>query len=256
MKNYNSKLLIVIPFYNESGRGSKFCEELIKEFDNHFSDFQFYLIDDSSTDDTYLELSSFFEKYKENTILIKNNKNLGHGPSIVSGYEYGYNNAYDYVVQIDGDNAAEPNSIASLIKFAITGEFNLTLGKRINRPDAFIRKLITFVLYLNLYFRFGVIAKDSNVGIRVLSKKYLNLLPFEKMKELNIPNAFITAHSFYLDKTKTAITPVIMRMNIETGREGEQWGSGSDIKSIMKLLRGAYNCFIEVNTKFKKIIHG
>ncbi|MAT79875.1 MAG: hypothetical protein CMD13_03965 [Flavobacteriales bacterium] len=254
MKNYNEKLLIVIPFYNESGRGSKFCEELFREFGNYFSNFKFFLIDDCSSDDTYIELFSFSEKHQNETILVKNNVNLGHGPSIVSGYQYGHNNSYDYVVQIDGDNAAEPGSIASMVKFAIAGNYNLTLGKRVNRPDATIRKIITLILYINLYIRFGVVARDSNVGIRVLSKQYLNLLQFEKIKELKIPNAFITAHSFYFDKSKTAITPVIMRMNIETGREGEQWGNGSDIKSILKLLKGAYYCFLEVNSQFKRII--
>ena len=113
MKNYDNKLLIVIPFYNEQKRGSKFCEQLFKELDNDFSNFIFYLIDDCSSDDTYLELLTFSKKYEKNVVLVKNNINRGHGPSVVSGYQYGLENLYDYVVQIDGDNSAEPWSIAS-----------------------------------------------------------------------------------------------------------------------------------------------
>ena len=254
MKNYDNKLLIVIPFYNEQKRGSKFCEQLFKELDNDFSNFIFYLIDDCSSDDTYLELLTFSKKYEKNVVLVKNNINRGHGPSVVSGYQYGLEHLYDYVVQIDGDNSAEPWSIASLIKFAIHGDYNLAIGKRLNRPDSYIRKLITFLLFINLYLRFGVTAKDSNVGIRVMSRTYLEMLPLDKMKDLKIPNALITAHSFYINKNKTAISPILMRMNIETGRDGEQWGNGTDIRSMFKLLKGAFSCFMEVNIRFNKII--
>jgi len=110
------------------------------------------------------------------------------------------------------------------------------------------------LLFINLYLRFGVTAKDSNVGIRVMSRTYLEMLPLDKMKDLKIPNALITAHSFYINKNKTAISPILMRMNIETGRDGEQWGNGTDIRSMFKLLKGAFSCFMEVNIRFNKII--
>ena len=45
-----------------------------------------------------------------------------------------------------------------------------------------------------------------------------------------------------------------MRDNLRIERTGEQWGSGNNITSIIKLIKGSYNCFVEVNKDFPKII--
>ena len=176
------KGLVVIPFHNEGQVAELYSEELILTFQssNHIN-VDFYLANDFSSDDTKNYLDSIKNKY--NNVVIQNNKeNLGHGKTVVNGYLYAIENNYQYVVQIDGDNAAEPKSIMQLVKKSIDQNLDFSLAKRINRPDKLIRKIITSILRINLNFKFGVKAYDSNVGIRFMSEKFLKSIPLRTTK--------------------------------------------------------------------------
>ena len=247
------KGLVVIPFHNEGQVAELYSEELILTFQssNHIN-VDFYLANDFSSDDTKNYLDSIKNKY--NNVVIQNNKeNLGHGKTVVNGYLYAIENNYQYVVQIDGDNAAEPKSIMQLVKKSIDQNLDFSLAKRINRPDKLIRKIITSILRINLNFKFGVKAYDSNVGIRFMSEKFLKSIPLDTIKNFLIPNAFITCFA-YVHKFKLDEFEVLMRDNLRIERVGEQWGSGNNITYIIKLIKGSYNCFVEVNKDFLKII--
>jgi dolichol-phosphate mannosyltransferase len=247
------KILVVMPFYNEGNLSKKFSEEIIKVLnDDAQQSFDYLLIDDFSIDDTFDNLLKVEKNYDCVTVF-KNKNNYGHGKTVVRGYQYGKENGYDIVVQIDGDNAAEPKSIRELINYAIKNELDLCLAKRLNRPDNFIRKIITKVLFLNLLIRYRVKSVDSNVGIRYINMSILNVLDLPKLENLLIPNAFLSTFAYYKKFSVTSF-PVKMRDNIRNDRLGEQWGSGRSLSSIKKLLEGAYKCFVEVNKDFKKLI--
>lgn len=242
-----------MPFYNEGNLSKKFSEEIIKVLnDDAQQSFDYLLIDDFSIDDTFDNLLKVEKNYDCVTVF-KNKNNYGHGKTVVRGYQYGKENGYDIVVQIDGDNAAEPKSIRELINYAIKNELDLCLAKRLNRPDNFIRKIITKVLFLNLLIRYRVKSVDSNVGIRYINMSILNVLDLPKLENLLIPNAFLSTFAYYKKFSVTSF-PVKMRDNIRNDRLGEQWGSGRSLSSIKKLLEGAYKCFVEVNKDFKKLI--
>ena len=210
------------------------------------------LIDDFSIDDTFDNLLSL-EKNYDCVKVFKNKNNYGHGKTVVRGYQYGKENGYDVVVQIDGDNAAEPESIIELINYAIKNELDLCLAKRLNRPDNLIRKIITKVLFLNLLIRYRVKSVDSNVGIRYINMSLLNVLDLPKLENLLIPNAFLSTYAYY-GKFSVSSFPVKMRDNVRNDRLGEQWGSGESLSSMKKLFKGAYKCFVEVNKDFKKLV--
>ena len=245
------KLLVVMPFYNEEGVGSNYAKEIIKSLKQENILFDYLLIDDCSLDNTYFELKSISD-FEKNITIDKNKQNLGHGKTVLYGYQYAYKNNYDGVVEIDGDNAGNPDSINELIQYAVNNKLDHCLATRVNRPDSLARKIITFVLYLNLLIRFNVFTKDSNVGIRYINKKLISEINFLKASELSIPNAFITYLS-YKKKLKVGEFPVKMRDNVRENRIDELWGTGNNFRSIMKLLRGSFKCFLEVNLKFKKI---
>tara|TARA_X000000368_G_C22888710_1_gene648593 strand:- start:148 stop:879 length:732 start_codon:yes stop_codon:yes gene_type:complete len=242
-----------MPFYNEEGIGASYAKEVIKSLKQENVVFDYLLIDDCSLDNTYSELNSISNS-EANITVHKNKFNLGHGKTVLFGYQYAHKNNYEGVVEIDGDNAGDPNSINELIQYAVDNKLDHCLATRINRPDSIARKIITFVLYINLYIRFRVLTKDSNVGIRYINKKLISKINFLQASELFIPNAYITYLS-YKKKLKIGEFPVQMRSNVRENRIGELWGTGNNFKSIIKLLRGSFKCFMEVNLKFKNINH-
>ena len=247
------RILVVMPFYNEGNISKKYSEEIITVLnDDAYQSFDYLLIDDSSIDDSYDNLLKV-EKNYDCVKVLKNKSNYGHGKTVVRGYQYGKENGYDIVVQIDGDNAAEPKSIIELINYSINNELDLCLGKRLNRPDNLIRKIITKILFLNLLIRYRVKSVDSNVGIRYINMSLLNFLDLPKLENLLIPNAFLSTYAYYR-KFSVSSFPVKMRNNIRNDRLGEQWGSGKSLSSMKKLFKGAYKCFVEVNKDFRKLV--
>ena len=247
------KSLVIMPFYNEGKISKIYSEEIISTFVQS-SDFQFdfLLVDDDSSDNTYKMLKEVSNLHA-NVILKKNKNNYGHGKTVVESYQYAVENQYKIAIQIDGDNAGEPESILKMIKYALEKNLDLCLATRMKRPDNIIRKIITKILYLNLFFLYGVKSNDSNVGIRFMKVSFLQKINLNYLKTLLIPNACITAIA-YCKKFKVSNYPVTMRNNLRAQRSGEQWGSGNSIKSVFKLLKGSVKCLMEVNIDFRKIM--
>ncbi len=247
------KSLVIMPFYNEGDISKIYSQEIISTFVKS-SDFQFdfLLVDDDSSDNTYQMLKEVSDLYS-NVIIKKNKNNYGHGRTVVESYQYAVENKYKITVQIDGDNAGDPESIIKMIEYAFAENLDVCLATRMRRPDNIIRKIITRVLFLNLFLLYGVKSNDSNVGIRFMKVSFLEKINLNFLKTLLIPNACITAFA-YSKKFKVANYPVIMRNNLRPQRAGEQWGSGNSLKSVYKLLKGSAKCLIEVNTAFRKIM--
>ena len=139
------------------------------------------------------------------------------------------------------------------MEHAYQKDFDLCLATRMKRPDNAIRKIITRILFFNLYILFKVKSNDSNVGIRYMKTSFLEKINLSKVKNLLIPNAYISSFGYYKGY-KISNFPVNMRNNVRKNRSGEQWGSGNSIKSVFKLLNGSAKCFFEVNTTFRKLM--
>ena len=251
--NNAKKLLVIVPLYNESIRGTNYIRELSRNIFLDGLEIDYLVIDDASSDDTYSLLNELKESTEQNIIILKNKENIGHGNTVLKGYKYSLDKGYDFIAQVDGDNNVEPDSVNKLINYAIREGLDFVLGKRISRPDPFIRKMITLILDLNLRFRFKVQFRDTNAGIRIFSYEFLDQINLDKLFGLNIPNALLTSFAFYLDIKKSSY-PVVMRNNINEQRKGEQWGSGKNFKSKLKLLKGGVACFYEVNKKFSTLL--
>ena len=117
MKN----LALVIPVYNEEKTIQKVLEDWSIILDH--SEFDIIIIDDGSTDRTQNILIDLKKKI-QNLILISK-KNEGHGPAVISGYEYAIKNDYDVIYETDDDNLIyddfddilnNSNNINSIIK--------------------------------------------------------------------------------------------------------------------------------------------
>ena len=169
--NNAKKLLVIVPLYNESIRGANYIRELSRNIFLDGLTIDYLIIDDASSDDTYSLLNELKESNEHSIIILKNKENIGR-KYCIKGYKYSLDKGYDYIAQVDGDNNVEPDSVNKLINYAMREGLDFVLGKRISRPDPFIRKMITLILDLNLRFRFKVQFKDTNAGIRIFSYQF------------------------------------------------------------------------------------
>lgn len=108
---YN-KISIIVPVYNSEKSLKELCERLSKSLEALASDFEVFLIDDGSTDSSYIEMCKLHEK--DNRVkVIKMAGNFGQQNVIMCGLRYAKG---EFIVTIDDDLQNPPEEIAKLLK--------------------------------------------------------------------------------------------------------------------------------------------
>lgn len=122
------KLLVIIPFFNESKRIQ------ISDFDvifRNYPNIDFLLVDDKSTDAT-LELLSAFSNQFSNVALISKQENSGKGASIREGVLSVATSDYTFLGYLDADLATPFEELSQLFAFASKNpNYEFVMGARI-----------------------------------------------------------------------------------------------------------------------------
>ena len=120
----NSKILIIIPAYNEEKCILKTCKSIMDYNKKNKTKYDIIVINDGSTDNT--------EK-----ILVDNKiphvrliHNLGIGGAVQTGYKYAKENGYDIAIQFDGDGQHDVSYIKDLVNPIINKNKNMVIGSR------------------------------------------------------------------------------------------------------------------------------
>lgn len=109
MKKLRKPLVsVIMPVYN----GMPFLKQATKSIlEQTYKNFEFIIIDDSSTDNTFQYLNRLKDKRIK---LIKNKKNLGLAASLNIGLKIAKGN---YIARMDADDVSLPNRFEEQIKF-------------------------------------------------------------------------------------------------------------------------------------------
>lgn len=114
--NFDGKLSIVIPCYNESKRVGNLLQTL-KDFDRKWAkELEIILVDDGSKDDTAKKIQdTFSDSFSGNSTfeLIQLPKNQGKGAALKAGVE---KSTGDFVLTLDADMATDPNELFQWLK--------------------------------------------------------------------------------------------------------------------------------------------
>lgn len=186
MKN----LALVIPVYNEEKTIQKVLEDWSIILDQ--SEFDLIVINDGSTDRTKDILNELKKKLLNLIVLSKDNE--GHGPAVISGYEYAIKNEYNYIFQTDSDDQFYSDDFLNLWK--IKNHYNnldIILGERKKRNDPILRVFLSkIILRLILKLVFGKYVADPNIPYRLISRNFL--ISFLKLnpKKYIAPNIIMT----------------------------------------------------------------
>ena len=116
MTDKETKILIVIPCYNEETSIKNLVEDI------HFVKKQYDLpinilvVNDCSKDNTLSVVKSLDCLYLDLPV------NLGIGGGMQSGYKYAYRNGYNFAVQMDGDGQHPAKELPKLLREALLGQ--------------------------------------------------------------------------------------------------------------------------------------
>ena len=108
--NSNTKLLIIIPTYNEVEN----IRSLLKQIKKVQKNISLFFIDDSSSDGT-TQIIEEYKKYFSITIFHREKK-LGLASAYIDGLKQGLKRKYDYFLQMDADLSHDPKYIPAMLE--------------------------------------------------------------------------------------------------------------------------------------------
>jgi len=123
-------LSIVIPVYNEKENMSHLYSRLNKTLPGLKITYEVILIDDGSTDGTYVELQKIHKKNSSYKI-IRFRRNFGQTSAMSAGFHY---SSGDIVITLDGDLQNDPKDIPAILKKLDEG-YDIVSGWRKDRKD-------------------------------------------------------------------------------------------------------------------------
>ncbi len=127
MNNEYSKIIVIIPAYNEEASILKVITDikLIVPYA------KIVVIDDGSTD------NSAGTALQAGAVVISHPFNLGYGAALQTGYKYALRKGYDIVVQLDGDGQHDPHNIPDVLQPIQDNSADVVIGSRFLGKDVY-----------------------------------------------------------------------------------------------------------------------
>jgi dolichol-phosphate mannosyltransferase len=124
-ENSTLRVLVLTCTYNER----KNIESLVEELHRVSPGADVLVVDDGSPDGTGSWVESQLVK-DSHLRLIQRGGKLGLGTAIKRGLQFGIDEGYDFVVNLDADFSHDPQALTDLIRAAINESADLTIGSR------------------------------------------------------------------------------------------------------------------------------
>lgn len=201
MEKNNTKILVIIPAYNEQDSIDNTVSDLIRNCQG----MDYVVINDCSSDHTEAILKN--RKYNYINLPV----NLGIGGGVQTGYLYASKMGYDIAIQMDGDGQHNAAYIETLITPILEGKADVVIGSRYITKEGFqssaLRRLGIGFLSGLIKICTGVSVKDATSGFRAVNKRFLHLFAREYAQDYPEPEAIVLS-SFHGARIQEV--PVIM----------------------------------------------
>lgn len=161
-----SKILIVIPAYNEEASIERVVDNLIE----NYSQYDYIVVNDGSMDST-ADICR-----KRGYELLDLPVNLGLAGAFQAGVRYAYKNGYDMVLQLDGDGQHRPEYIETMMKVMEEEKVDIVIGSRFTEPGKrklSLRNLGSYIIGYSIQLTTGTRIYDPTSGMRLYHRNIL-----------------------------------------------------------------------------------
>src|SRR6185503_4952371 len=180
------RLLIFIVAYNAQTTIEKVLSRIPPSL--HSADAEVLIIDDSSTDNTFLNGLRYQRQNSAFKItVLRTPENQGYGGNQKLGYRYAIDNGFDLVALLHGDGQYAPEKLPDLIAPLVRNLGDAILGSRMMDKRAARRGGMPFYKWIGNQIltafqnrMLGTHFSEFHSGYRVYSTRALTQIPFEK----------------------------------------------------------------------------
>ncbi len=175
--------LVIIPTYNEK-------ENIVNIIDAVMALsmlIDVLIVDDGSPDGTAQLVKNQIVKYPNRINLIERKGKLGLGTAYIRGFEWGIENSYDYICEMDADFSHQPADLMRLITACTEGGADMSVGSRyVKGGDVKNWTLDRIILSYgaSLYVRLATFmwVKDPTAGFVCYKKEVLETIDLRKIR--------------------------------------------------------------------------
>ncbi|MCK5659671.1 MAG: glycosyltransferase, partial [Alphaproteobacteria bacterium] len=210
-----------MPAYNEGDRIVDSLKITTATFDDFESNYEIIVVDDGSSDKTYVLAKQFaYEAGKDKIIVKRNRANFGKGRALYKGFRYATG---DFIIFLDADMDLHPGQIDTFFDIMELTDSDIVIGSK-RHPNSKLfypkdRRIMSAVYFFIVKILFGLPINDTQTGLKlfkahVLKKVFSEFISREFAFDLEL---LVTAHRY---KYKIAEAPV----NIESQREYSRIG--------------------------------
>lgn len=204
----SSKVLIIIPAYNEEHIITHVIQDLHKENPN----WHLLVVNDGSTDKT--------RQYAESTgsaQVINLPYKVGIGSCVQTGFIYAKQNNYDYAIQFDGDGQHRVCEVETLLKRLESGDTDVINGSRFCSKNTRYKSTILRSIGIKIFEILNSILikqkiTDNTSGFRAYNKRAINFLASNYPSDYPEPEAIIL-----LGRNGFNIKEIFVEMNQRSG---------------------------------------
>ena len=179
------KKIVIIPTYNEKEN----IEDIIRTVFTLEVDFNILIIDDGSPDGTGSIVKSLQAEFNDRLHIIERAGKQGLGTAYILGFEWGLENGYDYMFEMDADFSHSPKDLLRLYDACKEGGTDMSIGSRyvtgvnvVNWPMS--RVLLSWCASKYVRIITGLPVHDTTAGFVCYSREVLNTLDLKKIKFL------------------------------------------------------------------------
>lgn len=181
-------LYIVIPTYNEEENIINVAKEWHQIVEKISKESRLLIIDGESKDNTFSILNSLKEDLPQLVVVTK--PKIGHGATILWGYDYALKQGADYIFQTDSDGQTLASEFWAF--WELRTDFSAIIGYRNYRKDGISRIFVTKTLKFVLWCVFKLNIPDANTPFRLMKndvlKKHIAKIP----DNFNLSNVALT----------------------------------------------------------------
>lgn len=216
------KISIIMPAYNEAGRIAHSIGETARTFKEYGCPWELIIIDDGSSDDTYVRAMGEAVKYPHNLIVRKNPFNRGKGRSLKKAFHYVTG---EYVVFLDADLDLHPLQIRALFDIMQMDNADVVIGSKMH-PNSRVRyplqrKIISLGYYLCVQLLFGLPCHDTQTGLKLFKTAVLrSVFPRVLVKKFAF-DLEVLVNAYHLGY-RIAEAPIVINYQKNFGRIGSR----------------------------------
>ncbi|WP_353114334.1 glycosyltransferase family 2 protein [Microbacterium sp.] len=226
-----SRIVVVMPAYNEAEGIRGFIDELRDSLSPHAAEVVFVVADDRSTDGTADALSGLDDVRVETQP-----QNRGHGPTALAAYRAGLALEPALIVHVDGDGQFLGPDVAAVVRAQLSTDADVVHGVRRERTDPWYRRALTGSVRLLVAVAVGRGVPDVNTPLRVYRPAAAQALVGAVPTDAMVPHVH-----FSLAEVRAGMRVRYVRVRSIPRRgesaTGTMWGQGARIALPPQRLR-------------------